>query len=423
MSTRPTTQPTWATTGGTRLAPSSGQQAAGFAVNTTPPARWVNWLFGYILDWVTWLDAAIGDILSAAGITVAGAADTALLTALQQIVGKSNTLVLTQRTAASYQIDSIAAGLDNGAIGNPILVAVGESTGSLPYIMTSRDYGISWTVNSSPGFSVPQSLKSVSFANNIWVAVGNNSGGKGLIITCSGDPSGENWTVNTSLPNFGTNLLSVAYGNGKWVTVGSYVSGHITVLTATDPTSTWTRNVDTSLASGSETLYGVIYASSTWVMVGAQVSGAIAYIGTATDPAGAWTQNSTGGTTVGNAALTNLAYGNGYFVTSTATQVFVSTTPASIWTAATTTFTGSAVYGLAYLNGFWYATGADSSSLLGTYIPMCAVSDTANPGGTWTLHVGTVSASSATTRAVAAANKRIVMYHSAGYMYSSGETF
>jgi len=51
MTARPSTSPSWASTGGTRLEPSAGQKAAGFAVDDRPPARWVNFLWGILSDW------------------------------------------------------------------------------------------------------------------------------------------------------------------------------------------------------------------------------------------------------------------------------------------------------------------------------------------------------------------------------------
>ena len=60
MSTKPTTLPTWATTGGTTVEPSAGQKAAGFAVSTRPPARWVNWLLNNLYTWMQYLDAPVG---------------------------------------------------------------------------------------------------------------------------------------------------------------------------------------------------------------------------------------------------------------------------------------------------------------------------------------------------------------------------
>jgi len=69
MSTKPTTLPEWATTGGTTVEPSAGQKAAGFAVGTRPPARWVNWLLNTLYLWAEYVrDGVFQSAGSAAAI-------------------------------------------------------------------------------------------------------------------------------------------------------------------------------------------------------------------------------------------------------------------------------------------------------------------------------------------------------------------
>ncbi len=70
MATKPTVVPTWAT-GGIRTTPSGGQQASGFANGDRPPAGWLNWLFGYLTDWIAYLNAPAGTG-SGAGLTATG---------------------------------------------------------------------------------------------------------------------------------------------------------------------------------------------------------------------------------------------------------------------------------------------------------------------------------------------------------------
>ena len=41
---------------GTRLEPSGPQRLAGFSAGDKPPARWLNWLFGELGDWTSYLD-------------------------------------------------------------------------------------------------------------------------------------------------------------------------------------------------------------------------------------------------------------------------------------------------------------------------------------------------------------------------------
>ena len=62
MSTiKPGAVPTWATTGGTRVEPTSAEKAAGFAPGDKPPARWLNWLIGSICDWAAYLNSVNTD--------------------------------------------------------------------------------------------------------------------------------------------------------------------------------------------------------------------------------------------------------------------------------------------------------------------------------------------------------------------------
>ena len=60
MAEKPATLPVWATDGGTTVEPSAGQKAAGFAVSTRPPARWVNWVLNLIYGWIQYLNAPVG---------------------------------------------------------------------------------------------------------------------------------------------------------------------------------------------------------------------------------------------------------------------------------------------------------------------------------------------------------------------------
>lgn len=68
MATKPSKLPEWATTGGTTLEPSAGEKAAGWAVGTRAPARWMNWILNNIYTWVQYVsdgvfvaDASSGD--------------------------------------------------------------------------------------------------------------------------------------------------------------------------------------------------------------------------------------------------------------------------------------------------------------------------------------------------------------------------
>ena len=53
---KPAILSTWATDGGTRLEPSAGEKAAGYVVDDQPPARWWNFKFGNLFDWLQYVD-------------------------------------------------------------------------------------------------------------------------------------------------------------------------------------------------------------------------------------------------------------------------------------------------------------------------------------------------------------------------------
>jgi hypothetical protein len=66
---KPTEIPTWSTDANfpagtdpwsgtpTRVEPDPGDKAAGFVPATRGPAQWFNYLFGFVTDWIVWLDA------------------------------------------------------------------------------------------------------------------------------------------------------------------------------------------------------------------------------------------------------------------------------------------------------------------------------------------------------------------------------
>lgn len=57
----PSELPEWATSGTNRDKPDAGPIASGFLAGERPPAKWVNWLFGVLCDWVAWLKEVTDD--------------------------------------------------------------------------------------------------------------------------------------------------------------------------------------------------------------------------------------------------------------------------------------------------------------------------------------------------------------------------
>ncbi|WP_245996119.1 X2-like carbohydrate binding domain-containing protein, partial [Paenibacillus taihuensis] len=125
-------------------------------------------------------------------------------------------------------------------------VAVGGINGSVDgQIMTSTDGGATCTSTQSDN----SMFYGVTYANNLFVAVGNN----GIIYTSS---DGLNWTLRDS--HISGPLDGIAYGNGHFVAVGA--NGDVAV--SADGT-TWTA----SKISGA-VLYAITYANGLFVAGG-----------------------------------------------------------------------------------------------------------------------------------------------------------
>jgi hypothetical protein len=57
--------PSWATNGGTRVAPTLGQKQSGWTDGQRPPFNVFNWLLGFLSDWSKWSEDAAGQLDSA----------------------------------------------------------------------------------------------------------------------------------------------------------------------------------------------------------------------------------------------------------------------------------------------------------------------------------------------------------------------
>lgn len=75
MPEKPSVLPEWSTDGGTTLEPSAGEKAAGFATDTRPPARWMNWILNLLYGWIQYLNAPVGTGAGAGLAATGGATD------------------------------------------------------------------------------------------------------------------------------------------------------------------------------------------------------------------------------------------------------------------------------------------------------------------------------------------------------------
>jgi hypothetical protein len=82
------------------------------------------------------------------------------------------------------------------------------------YVLASSD-GVRWTL---PPVSLPGYAFDLTFANGLYVAVGQTPGGNGMILTSS---NGLQWTARS--PGVTNRLLSVTYGMGMFLATGDAV--------------------------------------------------------------------------------------------------------------------------------------------------------------------------------------------------------
>jgi hypothetical protein len=143
--------------------------------------------------------------------------------------------------------------LNSIALGAGQFVAVGGTTNRAT-ILNSPD-GLNWT--SQPGATNFSTLYAVTFAQNLFVAVGRTNGSRSPTILTS--PDGLAWTPQSSPAS--NHLHAIAFGNGLYVAVGD--SGAI--ITSSDAI-TWTNVSPSTVLSWRGVAFGngeyVIMASS-----------------------------------------------------------------------------------------------------------------------------------------------------------------
>ena len=132
-----------------------------------------------------------------------------------------------------------------------IIVGVGAYS-----IITSSD-GVEWTKRKSFDFQT-ENYEKVIYADNKFSAVGGYT--TPYIAT---SPDGIEWTVQTSGINEG-DLKSITYGNGLFVAVGSGDSSNPALILTSPDGITWTRRTCGSVFSFND----VIYADGKYVAVG-----------------------------------------------------------------------------------------------------------------------------------------------------------
>jgi len=218
--------------------------------------------------------------------------------------------------------------------GNNLFVAVG--TGASSTVMTSSD-GITWTARTS-SFS----CSSVTYGGGLFVLVTTGGG----VAT---SPDGITWTSRTTPTS--NSLNSVTYGNNLYVAVGA-TSSLDGVITSPDGI-TWTSRT----TPNNNSLNGVTYGNNLFVAV----SGSSSLSGVITSPDGiTWTSR----TTPNNNTYTSVVYGNNLFVAVSASGSLdrAMTSPDGITWTARTTPTNNAYTHVTYGNSLYVSVSSTGSS-------------------------------------------------------------
>jgi hypothetical protein len=285
--------------------------------------------------------------------------------------------------------------LEDVIFANNLFVAVGENG----TILTSND-GLNWT-NQTRG--VNYDLDGLGVANGLAIAVGKN----GTILTST---DGTTWNY-IQAPGIPAELHSVAYGNGKWVAVGDSTN----IFTSTNgfnwqAESPIQHTLTNDIPLPFSYLKSVIYASNLWVAVG--VAGQII-----TSPdAITWTPR------IGPYAvdLNEVIYANGLFVVvgDGNAQAVIWTSPDAVtWTDHTVYGPGKNARGVTFANGLYTVALNDGIILYGTNA--MAGSGTNSSTGSWQYGVTGVEGDGNNLRGVTWSNNLWVAVGNRGIILTS----
>jgi hypothetical protein len=204
--------------------------------------------------------------------------------------------------------------------GGGVFVAVADGDGNFPFttsggnqvitstsddlifnmgsrVMTSYD-GLTWTLRTAPVYA----WSSVTYGNNLFVAVANGNGGSTQVMTSS---NGITWTLrSTPFSQSNHNWRSVVYGDGTYVAVASGGSGTLNKAMYSTDGITWTAAVTPGTPAG---CVSVTFGKDRFVAVANTSASAVLSAMTSTNGQ-TWTAVSTP-----NSSWTSVTYGNATF--------------------------------------------------------------------------------------------------------------
>ncbi len=268
----------------------------------------------------------------------------------------------TQRTLPTIQTGAV---LRSVTYGNGVFAAVGGNDyygGFVPIVLFSPN-GATWTQVTMTDQRRP--LSGITYGNDMFVAVGGVDAYDNPVPAVLTSPDGSAWTWRTSAAQNGT-LLGITYGNDMFVAVGESDYGY--AILASSDGITWTPGTQPYQHGYTNGLGSVTYGNGTFAAAGfnyhdtAQVYTPVAF--SSSDGIN-WTQG-TLPALVQTGALNGVTYGNGIFVaagyshTTTPhvyTPVALSSSDGINWTQATLPAQTGALYGVTYGNNMFAAVG------------------------------------------------------------------
>ena len=228
--------------------------------------------------------------------------------------------------------------------------------------------------SSSDEYSV---INCITYANGYWVVGGHyykNDTGFCARIAYATSLDGP-WTTKDlwSGKDYRTTLNDITYANGYWVAVGRGYTSYFTaqLAYATTLTGTWTTKTMWSASSGRDaSAYCVAYGNGYWVVGGRDEyssNSCKARINYATSLDGTWEYHYVWSDHGYSSAVYDVAYGNGYWVavgdcpsgsqSSTGAYMAYSTDISGTWTSKS--LSEGTLYCIIYVNGKWIAGGVN----------------------------------------------------------------
>jgi YVTN family beta-propeller protein len=303
-------------------------------------------------DGITWTSRTSGTTMQLNGVTF-GAGQYVAVGASGTVLTSPDSVTWTTRNSG------VTANLNGITFANAQYLAVGDGA-----TLLASTNGISWTANNNANIAatrnigtssaVASTLKSITYANGKYVAVGGDPGNvatqlgiTGRIITSTDSLT---WTSVYPTGGMGTPLNHVLFANGKFVAAvpdmkGCYVSADGVAWAFAQPAAQQTQF----------SLLEITYANGRYVGVGSAGN-----IGISTD-ASNWSRINTGT----NNPITSLAFANGKFVALSANEALYTSDAVTTLTRSPegnfynptmmAAGMGGVGYNIRYLNGLYIA--------------------------------------------------------------------